>query len=371
MLTKFKVSNFKNFREEFELDFTNVKEYKFNTECVKNGVVNTAIIYGKNGVGKSNLGFAIFDIVGHLTDKQKSKSDYENYINAYGDKYYAEFEYNFIIDNYKVVYKYGKTDYETILFEKFFINDEIYASIDRRENDEAFIKFRGAETLKKNLEDNREISVLRYIIKNTILESKQENIILHRFFDFVEGMLFFRSLGQNQYIGFERGSTNLEEYIIKKECVKDFEEFLNIAGIDCKLKVMRILGEKRLFFDFERKQIPFLDIASRGTQALLLFYFWFHKIIFEGKVSFLFIDEFDAYYHFELSKLIVEKLKNTKIQFILTTHNTSVMNNEIMRPDCYFVMDKSRIISLPNATGKELREGHNLEKIYKSNGFKF
>ena len=61
MLVKFSVSNFKSFRENFEIDFTKVYNYDFNTECIKNNCINNAIVYGRNGVGKSNLGFAIFD----------------------------------------------------------------------------------------------------------------------------------------------------------------------------------------------------------------------------------------------------------------------------------------------------------------------
>ena len=78
MLTKFRVSNFKSFRENFEIDFTKVYNYDFNTECIKNNCIYNAIVYGKNGVGKSNLGFAIFDIIEHLTDKNKGERNYNN-----------------------------------------------------------------------------------------------------------------------------------------------------------------------------------------------------------------------------------------------------------------------------------------------------
>jgi AAA15 family ATPase/GTPase len=76
MLTRFEVKNFKNFKDNFVLDFTKTKNYNFNPECVKDGVVNKAIIYGPNGIGKSNLGFAIFDIVSHLTDKNRNLEFY-------------------------------------------------------------------------------------------------------------------------------------------------------------------------------------------------------------------------------------------------------------------------------------------------------
>lgn len=86
-------------------------------------------------------------------------------------------------------------------------------------------------------------------------------------------------------------------------------------------------------------------------------------------MSFLFIDEFDAFYHHDLSKMIVETLKEIGVQFILTTHNTSILSNDLLRPDCYFLMNKKKIKSLSNSTDKELREAHNIEKMYKAGAF--
>lgn len=369
MLAKFKVSNFKSFGENFEIDFTKAGKYDFNKECISNGLINNAIIYGKNGTGKSNLGFAIFDIIGHLTDKNKNESNYDNYINANSNSNYVEFSYEFVFDSNIVTYEYKKSDYETIEYEKFSINKKVLALIDRTETREkTILAFKGTENLKTEI-TNKKLSILNYVRYNSELEEAEENDILYIFFDFIERMLFFRSLGKNEYIGLEVGNANLEEDLINKNLVSDFEFFLNKAGIECKLKVIRLVGEKQIFFDFGRKQIRFFEIASQGTIAITLFYFWLQKIRKTNRVSFVFIDEFDAFYHHELSELIVEELKKTGVQFVLTTHNTSIMSNDLLRPDCYFVMNKERIASLPSLTEKELREGHNLEKIYKANGF--
>ena len=89
----------------------------------------------------------------------------------------------------------------------------------------------------------------------------------------------------------------------------------------------------------------------------------------ESEVSFVFIDEFDAFYHHELSRLIIKKLKESGIQFVVTTHNTSIMSNDMMRPDCYYLMNTRKIRSLAQCTEKELREAHNIEKIYKAGAF--
>ena len=61
MLSKFEVSGFKGFNENMVFDLSDVKNYNFNTESIKDNTVNKSIIYGQNGTGKTNLGLAILD----------------------------------------------------------------------------------------------------------------------------------------------------------------------------------------------------------------------------------------------------------------------------------------------------------------------
>lgn len=368
MLAKFKVSNFKSFNKDFSLDLTDTNGYTFNGECIKNGIVNTALVYGHNGVGKSNLGLAIFDIIEHLTDHNKNEDEYSVYLNANNTSELAEFHYEFLINSQAVIYEYKKTDYKTIVYERFSIKGEVFAFIDRRISNNASIRFPGTETLKSELKNN-ELSILKYIINNSELDNSPINKTLTDFFEFIKGMLFFRSLQDNQYLGFEIGRKDILEDIIEKNNVSDFERFLNEAGIECKLKVIEEFDSKTLAFNFADKHLPFFMIASQGTRALTLFYYWFQKIKYQDQVSFLFIDEFDAFYHHELSALIVKELKETGVQFILTTHNTSIITNELLRPDCYFLIYKEKIRSLSKSTLKELREAHNIEKMYKAGSF--
>lgn len=71
MLKKFSVNNFKNFKTKTVFDLGNPLSYEFNEELIKSGCVTKAVVLGINGSGKSNLGLAIFDIIFHLTDKEK------------------------------------------------------------------------------------------------------------------------------------------------------------------------------------------------------------------------------------------------------------------------------------------------------------
>ena len=80
MLKKFSVENFKGFQDKITFDIGSPSNYNFNSEIIKNGCVTKGIIYGINSSGKSNLGLAIFDIITHLTDKQKLLSSYDFYL---------------------------------------------------------------------------------------------------------------------------------------------------------------------------------------------------------------------------------------------------------------------------------------------------
>lgn len=70
MIKKIEVSNYKGFSDIISFDFSNTRDYKFNKDLIKNNLVNKAIIYGKNGSGKSNIGFALFDLTAHLIEKE-------------------------------------------------------------------------------------------------------------------------------------------------------------------------------------------------------------------------------------------------------------------------------------------------------------
>ena len=127
-------------------------------------------------------------------------------------------------------------------------------------------------------------------------------------------------------------------------------------------------GELVLYADYKNSKVDFYSVASTGTRALTLFYFWYLQM---SKASFVYMDEFDAFYHYELSESIVKRLKKlVDTQIILTTHNTDLLSNDLMRPDCYFWLDGGKIKALSELTEKELRKAHNLQKIFKAGGFR-
>lgn len=369
MLKRFSVSNFKCFEKEMMLNLTSSNGYTFNPSCIKRGIVNNCMIYGHNGCGKSNLGLAIFDIIGHLTDKHKDLYRYQNYLNAYSTEEVASFSYEFLLDGVSVRYDYSKSDYTVIISETLWINGKKLVSFNRTGGNSQFhTELKGTETLNKTIEDST-LSVLKYIKNNTVLIQNEENRAFYLFYTFVENMLFFRSLEDRTYLGQDvEIKSSITSEIIRNNKVKEFEQFLNEANIKCKLTVVNTLNGDELAFDFGKRKLLFTSVMSTGTSAVMLFFYWY-MLIRQSKVSIVFIDEFDAFYHNDLSKLIVKKLMQAGVQFIITTHNTSLMSNDLMRPDCYYLMGNNKVMPLSRCTDKELREVHNIEKIYKAGGF--
>jgi len=368
MLTKFEVTNFRGFKEKLSFDLTDSRDYQFNPECVKDGVVNKGIILGPNGGGKSNLGLAILDLTQHLTEFQEPDL-YQSYLNAGSSNHLAEFRYEFIFDKIPLIYEYGKSDRNTLTYERMTIDGQLVIEIDRKDSTEAFIELDGAETLKRDVGYSF-ISIVSYISKNALLsDDNSSNIIFNDLVSFVKKMLYFRSLDGNRFVGLDVSKRqNIENDIVERGNVKNFQSFLGGIGIDYDLEYSEFGDNKKLLISFVDKKMPFYDLVSTGTKSLSLFYFWLQRLKDDG-VTFLFIDEFDAFYHFKLAKNIVEILKDLPVQVFMTTHNTSLLSNDLFRPDSCFILDKNKIKPIFRLSDRELREAHSLEKMFRGDAF--
>lgn len=371
MLIRFTVENVKNFREPITLDFTATHDYKFNPECIKNGLLSKVVIYGPNASGKSNLGLALFDIVGLLTDKQvaNEQRDELSFINADSDSNIAKFEYWFKHGDSTIRYAYQKTAPLTLRQEELEIDGVKVFSYNfiTKAHEFNHMELIGAETLNFEYFENN-FAILRYVANNTI-QNPDSHI---RFvMNFVSHMLWFRSLHDNQYIGLTTGAENLSSWLIENNLVKDFQRFLrDMAEIEMNIGVATAEGPARMQLLVEQhknKPLIFDQTKSSGTTALELLFYWSRRF---NEVSFLFIDEFDAYYHFDLARNILNYVKaHESIQAIFTTHNSYLASNDILRPDCYFVLSNGKLKSFADSTDRELREGHNLEKMLRNGEF--
>ena len=188
-LKRFEVRNYKNFKDTFVMDFSKVGTYNFNKECLCDGLIKNAIIYGKNAVGKSNFGRAVLDITNHLVDKAKDFRSSIAYTNADEDSKEAWFRYTFVDDKDEIVYEYKKTSSVQVVFESLEVNQELVFSYDYQKNIGDFDNFKkyGLSTLNwRFLEEG--ISFLRYMANNLTLDDEHP---VMKLMCFVEGMLWY------------------------------------------------------------------------------------------------------------------------------------------------------------------------------------
>jgi AAA15 family ATPase/GTPase len=311
------------------------------------------IIYGKNAIGKTIFSRALVDAGAHIGEAYFGYED-DYYLNAKHD--YAKFRYAFQFDNDLVEYIYHKTDRQNLVYEKVILNEELLFEHDFLQPESSNFEGIAEKYPSLNTEIYGIVSVLSYVTTNTPLNTDNA---LRKTVNFIKGMHY----APLRLPAFQRRYSAPNSSINKEE-VQEFESFLRDSGIDESLIVLKDNdGKERLYIN-KQHPLPFDEVASSGTKALLN-NFKAYKQAEEHNTSLLIIDELDAFYHFELAEHIVkmfQKLKNTQVVF--TSHNTNLLTNRFMRPDCCFIMTKNKLTSFPNATKMELREGHNLGKLF-------
>lgn len=377
MLTRFEVENYKNFKNKLVLDLENSGGYQFNSDSIYKNIISKLLVYGKNSSGKTNLGKAIMDI----SSSPYFISSDNYYINADNINETAKFKYCFKFDDKYIEYYYEKNSEMMLSQEKLSIDNELIYFIDYDNfsksstnlsaiNMETLVIDKFFEAINSSSEDEddkyRRPSFLRWISANSVLDEDSVIISLVKYIENMT-MVTVSNLIRNPH------PRSIQMRLFSKfdeSWVKELEHFFNQMGVECEL-ILKTLpdGEKQLYFNHETP-ILFFETASSGTLAL---YNLYRRVIVPAKeASLLFLDEYDAFYHYELSRNVFKYLRDNypKTQIIFTTHNINLMTNKITRPDCLFILSlDGRLTSLNNATGRELRQGHNIEKLYVSGEF--
>lgn len=384
MLKRFVLRNYKNFKEDICVDFGNIAGYQFSSDCVTNGFIGKMLIYGRNATGKTNLGKALMDMRESLFGSERFVRR-GAFLNADSAEDRAYFCYVFAIEGCELIYRYARCSNGALGSEELVIDGTTIFKCDfshkRWEFDhlshvdagnvnverylqslDGSVNFSGSSELRKEFP----LPFLRWLVNNAAFK---KDAILMRLIDYVNRMVRI-AVGDTMELGSRVVDQGFFASLAEPEALKEFEEFLNMMGITCGL-TLKILpdGQSELYFAYE-KLIPFYENASSGTLALVDLYQRFVSVA--RNASFLYLDEFDAFYHYEMAENVICFLKHKypKCQIIMTSHNTNLIANRLMRPDCLFILStKGTLTALCDATARELREGHNLEKMYISGEF--
>lgn len=379
MLKKFVVKNYKNFKDEITIDFENIAGYQFNMDCLSEGIIGKMLIYGRNATGKTNLGKALLDIGLTMFGGTRYAGN-GILLNADSIEDAAVFQYEFRFGDVDLGYKYSRLSNQELRDEELFIDGKsiFKCNFSSREYNFDNLGYIDAETANvdrylQSLEGGEDDDIsepklpfLRWLISNVALKNDSALI---RLSNYVRRMMMI-TVGNGMQYRFGRMNQGFYESLENPERLKDFEDFLNAMGIECKLILKKLPDGQRELYFAHKKLVPFYENASSGTVALAELYRRLVPKVWDA--SLIYLDEFDAFYHYEMAENVIRffKHKYPKCQIIMTSHNTNLMTNRIMRPDCLFILSrKGTLTALCNATERELREGHNLEKMYISGEF--
>lgn len=375
MIKKFEVRNYKNFNGTLCINFSDVSGYTFNSDCIIDGLIGKMLIYGRNATGKTNLGEALQDIFIMMNSLSVQQ---DAVLNADTDSNEIFFAYTFLFENDEILYEYTKSEDDILMTEMLMLNNELIYKLDYVEGSMMeehldklgegpilFEKF--VSSLKEDTIESGRMPFLRWIAGNIAFSNKTH---IASMIEFVNRMQFVSAQSANSVRRGRFLSDRFYPLLENPQELERFELFLNSMGVPCELVLEKLPnGQNELYFK-HKTLVPFFDTASSGTRALVELY---RRIfVFEKDPTFIYLDEFDAFYHYEMSEKMILYLKDNypRTQVIMTTHNTGLMSNSIFRPDCLFILSGyCRITSIVHATMRELREGHNLEKMYKAGEF--
>lgn len=398
MFIQLKVKNYRSYKEEtvFSME-ANSSLHKLNNIFEINNVrlVKTAIIYGSNASGKSNIIRSLFEITKFITNKPKVDEKIRLYepfaFNSNSNRHPCEFELTFLDKNFiKYCYKFSILEKLVISEElHYYPNGKITKIFGREPYDESYRVQKGilGDSFK-----NKEINVFANQLILSKFGDDEPNEILTELF------LYFKSY---EVIN----ATNLKhkDHLTKKVT----EELFNnlelkkkvgklIKAADTKINNIEVISSSEeedstineddtyriygLHDLYENEEIigiskMLFSEESTGTRSLY---------ILGGKIlgslergSVLIIDELDNSLHPLITKMIVmifhsKKVNPKNAQLIFTTHDVTLLDRDLIRRDQIWIAEKnergsSELFSLQDFEG--LREDTPFEKWYLAGKF--
>lgn len=387
MLIEFKVTNFRSIKETQTLSMvagnaTKDKELASNTfdsGIPKLGnLLKSAVIYGPNAAGKSNLIAALAFMENMVrtsaTDAQVGKKIKVNpfRLEAVSRNEDTEFEIHFIAE--KVRYQYGFT-LNTQRITSEWLLAYPYGSPQRwfhRQYNRVTEKY-DYEFKPSFTEGRARVERSNYTIANNLYLSvavqKNSQQLIPVFNWFQNNLNYLTSMSHVSSSDTSNLSQNPEE---KQKVLA----FMNDAGINIK---GFLVEKKRVTLDDLREDIPEelkqkileeitknpvfdtkflyqsnddesliafdLDDESDGTRVLFAFAAWWIDLLKNNDI--LFVDEIDTSLHPLLVHHLVKMLhvSKSKAQLIFTTHDTTLLSQRIMRSDQVWFVEKDKLQS--------------------------
>ena len=413
MLIDYRFSNFRSFKEMTSLSMIAGRQTTLNDNLIREydlRVVPSAVIYGANASGKSNIIMSLAvmkDIVlsGSLESNIPNLKNLELYPFAYQkSEKPMSFEIDFIYGGRRLEFGF-EVQVSTFKKETRSIVSEFLTYIDksgqktniytREQNKIKISKDKKAlsiiefdEKLLKQFEkkineniDETELFLSRAFkstisneLADMVLDFFKEELVVVSDFTLKKTNLTF-SLEDSPKKDFFAWNKILDGFVKNADFGPQGIAFKSNKTEDKESSSMELVSIYK--YHDENIVIPAELMESRGTLKLVDFAIPFEKLFKSGGVFVL--DEFDAAIHPELIKGILALFNDSELnkagaQLIFTTHNPIYLNNKIFRRDQIRFVEKdadsyeSVIYSLADFGAEEVRNDHNyLINYFKGN----
>ncbi|MQM72007.1 MAG: ATP-binding protein [Eubacteriaceae bacterium] len=394
MLIQFGFENYKSFKDEAILDLTatKIKELSYHIrEVGREKILPTAVIYGANASGKSNVYEAlawmstyIKNSFGYGDDDDKAPTPF--LLDEQSAKADTMFEAHFTLsgDTSGKVYNYGFCVGEKGISEEWLNTKAKTAKTSRR------IFYRNGDELDlqgipKKSRENVEIALgkktlivsLGAMLKIEICEKVRNWFANNLFADFGNAV-------SNFYL-----STNLPDHFTDNPVVRDrVVQFLSdydpqIKALEVK-KVQTSDEEQKDYYQINAlhqiygsdQTVPFsFRDESAGTQKMFSLYPFLQNVLETGNV--LFVDEMNARLHPLLVRGIINLFTSSETnpnqaQLIFTSHDSWLLSSKVLRRDEIWFTEKDKLgqsdlyalSDFVDEKGDKIRNDENIEKNY-------
>ncbi len=394
MIIEFTVENFFSFKEKNTFSMIASSDKLLEENYVKIGnekILKTTAIYGSNASGKSNL-FKILSIVSEMI----SQSSFNNpnrllpIVPFKFDKNYFNkpsfFEIKFILDNIKYLYGF-KADNKNVYDEYLYYyphGKPVKIFVRKNINDYEFNNI----DLKKLNDIKEKNTSNKFFISTATTWNFEKTKPAYDFLSNKIGVVFsidqINNFSYNMYSNdkdnelqkftlnfLKKADLNISGYNVTKDAITEEK----ISGLPENIKInlpigtsiftvntKHTIGEKEFVLDINEESI--------GTQIIFSLIPVIRDVFLNNIV--LIIDEFDRSLHPFLVKYIVEIFNDENInkngsQLIFNTHDTNLLDLELLRRDQIWFTEKneidgsSRIYPLDDFS---VRKSENVEKGY-------
>ena len=408
MLINFTVKNYRSFKEEktFYMEASSIKEHKNSVIKIgKYNILPLAVFYGANSSGKSNFIDAIATMRSMVRRSvQLNKGDFLPYdpfaLDEISDSKPTSFEIQFIKKNtlYRYGFEYDKKDIiSEWLFEKCFGEKEYELFIRSYDTIEVSSKRFNEGVGKEDLTNTNRlflslVAQLKGEKSNIVLDwfgncnilsgidsEGYEAFTIRMFLEHLNGadqaQIFFNTL----QLGFTRFS--VKEANIPKEALDSIPEFIKsklerdgttgslvepLTTHNVYNEEGKVVGER----SFHKNQME-----SEGTKKVIEMSGPLFDTLNKGKT--LIIDELDAKLHPLLTRNIVLLFMNPTInkfgaQLIFATHDTNLLDLEIIRRDQIWFAEKNDVessdiyslVEFKDNEGNKVRNDRDIKRDY-------